>query len=191
VAATSLYNNSEYLCIVMGAERDEKYIYSYVDAAKLLDWAYNNFDYITILSASEVICEIPVKLSADMDYVTLMPQEGIDLYLPKDINLAEEVTMNWSLSETELVAPVSEGQIAGLLTVIYHGNVVGRINLIAKSNIARSQPLYLMSLIKTLINTKQFRFIVITAAALAVIYVLINSVVRYNKIRKRRRKMHK
>jgi D-alanyl-D-alanine carboxypeptidase (penicillin-binding protein 5/6) len=190
VAATSLYNNSEYLCIVMGAERDEKYIYSYVNAAKLLDWAYNNFDYITVLSASEVICEIPVKLSANMDYVTLMPQEGIDLYLPNDVNLAEEVTMNWSLSETELVAPVSEGQVAGLLTVIYNGNVVGRINLITKSNIARSQPLYLLSLVETLIATRQFRFTVIAAAVFSVFYILINSVVRYNKALQRRRKRH-
>lgn len=188
VAATSLYNNSEYLCIVMGAERDEKYIYSYVDAAELLDWSYNNFAYITVLSASEVICEIPVKLSANIDYVTLMPQQGIDLYLPKDVNLAEQVTMNWSLTETELVAPVSEGQIAGLLTVIYNGNVVGRINLIAKSNIVRSQPLYLLSLVMALIATRQFRFTVIAVLAFAVVYVLINSVVRYNKALRRRRK---
>jgi D-alanyl-D-alanine carboxypeptidase (penicillin-binding protein 5/6) len=119
VVATSFYDNSEYLCIVMGAERDEEYIYSYVEAAKLLDWAYNNFDYITVLSASEVICEIPVKLSAKMDYVTLMPQESIKLYLPDDVSIKDDITLNWSLNETELVAPVSEGQIVGVLTAIY------------------------------------------------------------------------
>jgi D-alanyl-D-alanine carboxypeptidase (penicillin-binding protein 5/6) len=189
VAATSYYKNAEYLCIILGAERDEEYIYSYVEAAGLLEWAYNNFDYITVLSASEVICEIPVRLSAKMDYVTLLPQESIKLYLPKDVNIKDDVTLNWFLNETELVAPVSEGQVAGLLTVLYRDEVVGRINLIKKSNIARSELLYLLSLLQALIKTNQFRFAVFFIIAFAVIYVLINSIVRYNRsVRKRRKK---
>ncbi|MDD4774321.1 MAG: hypothetical protein PHZ09_12095 [Eubacteriales bacterium] len=188
VTATSYYKNSEYLCIVMGAERDDDYIYSYVEAAKLLSWAYTNFTYITVLSPAEVICEIPVKLSAGMDYVTLMPESGIEMFLPNDVNLKEEIILNWSLSETELIAPVSEGQVTGLLTVIYKDEVIGRINLITKSNIARSQPLYLLSLLRTFIATEYFRRTVIVIIISSVIYVLINSVVRYNKAKKRRQK---
>ncbi|MHB1150920.1 MAG: D-alanyl-D-alanine carboxypeptidase family protein [Eubacteriales bacterium] len=188
VTATSIYKNSEYLCIVMGAEKDEKYIYSYIEAEKLLQWAYKNFAYMTVLSPAEVICEIPVRLSANMDYVTLMPEEGIDLYLPTDINIAEEVTLSWSLDETELVAPVSEGQIVGLLTVIYNDEIVGRINLVTKSSIARSEPLYLLSLVEALAATAQFRYTIIAVIAFAVFYVLINSVVRYNKAKRKRRK---
>ncbi len=188
VTATSKYKNSEYLCIVMGADKDEKYIYSYIEAEKLLQWAYKNFAYMTVLSPAEVICEIPVKLSANMDYVTLMPEVGIDLYLPTDINIAEEVTLSWSLNETELIAPVSAGQVIGLLTVIYNDEIIGRINLVTKSSIARSEPLYLLSLVEALAATKQFRYTVIAVIAFAVFYVLINSVVRYNKAKRKRRK---
>lgn len=188
VTATSYYKNSEYLCIVMGAEKDEKFIYSYVEAEGLLQWAYKNFAYKTVLSPAEVICEIPVKLSANMDYVTLMPEEGIDIYMPTDINIAEEVSMSWSLNETELVAPVSEGQVVGLLTVIYNDEIIGRINLITKSNIARSEPLYLLSLVEALTATAPFRYTVIAVIAFAVLYVLINSVVRYNRAKRKRRK---
>lgn len=187
VTATTQYKNTEYLCIVMGAERDDNYIYSYVEAAKLLEWAYFNFAYTTVLSTAEVICEIPVRLSAGMDYVTLMPEKGIELYLRKDKNVADSVTLNWSLNETELVAPVSEGQIAGLLTVTFDGVIIGRINLVTKSNIARSEALYLLSLVQALTATAAFRNTVILVIASAVFYVLINSVIRYNKAKKRHR----
>lgn len=188
VTATSYYKNSEYLCIVMGAERDEDYIYSYVEAAKLLSWAYTNFTYMTVLSPAEVICEIPVKLSAGIDYVTLMPEEGIEMYLPKDVNIKEEVILNWSLNKTELIAPVSEGQVAGLLTVIYKDEIIGRINLVTKSNIARSRPQYLLSLLQALTATVYFRYAVIIIIISSAIYVLINSMVRYNKAKKKQTK---
>lgn len=188
VTATSLYKNAEYLCIVMGAEKDEKYIYSYIEAAALLQWAYKNYAYKTVLSPAEVVCEIPVRLSADMDYVTLMPEQGIDLYLPADIDIKEEVSLSWSLTETELVAPVSEGQVAGLLTVIYNGEVIGRINLITKNSIARSELLYILSLLRELAATKPFRYTVSAIIVSAVVYVLVNSVVRYNKAKRNRRR---
>lgn len=73
IVATAIKDNTDYLCIVMGAESDEEYIYSYIVCADLLSWAYSNFSYKTILSTSEVVCEIPVKLSNKLDYITLMP----------------------------------------------------------------------------------------------------------------------
>ena len=187
VTATAIHDNSDYLCIIMGAESDEDYIYSYVECANLLSWAYKNFSYKTVLSTSEVICEIPVKLSANLDYIAILPARKIDLYLPNDIDIESEVQFSYVLNKKELIAPVSEGEVVGVLTVLYDESVLGRIDLIIKTNVPRNMWLYVESVAVSIFTSRQFIGAVVAVAAIFVIYIFANAYIRGRRIKQNKR----
>lgn len=187
LAASSYYNNTEYLCVIMGAEKDDDYYYSFKYANDLLYWAYENFTYMTVLKASEIICEVPVALAAKTTSIALMPEHGIDLYLPKDTDLST-VSYSWALNTNGLTAPVEEGEKAGVLTVLIDGDIAGQVDLVTKSAIPLSDTKRIMSIVENFISSFAFKLTASLIAAAAVIYILINSIVRYRRELKRSRK---
>lgn len=60
---------------------------AYNDVKKLLPWATSAFGYSMLLSTEEVVGELPVRLSADADFVTVVPSEPIEVLLPKSTDL--------------------------------------------------------------------------------------------------------
>jgi len=202
VVATSSYNNIEYLCIVMGAEQvdtmgvDEegkeylvnRDIYSFIIAQGMLWWAYFNYSYFRVLDTSNIICEVPVKLSEETDYIALMPEASLDLYLPNETDISTAITYNWTLNESELTAPVQNGEVVGLITLIYNDTIVGRVNLVAKDNVSRSEWLYILSLAKAFVQSTPFRVTIIAVLAIGALYVLVQSAVLYDRQQKKKRK---
>ena len=85
-----------YLAIVMGADEEDGAIYSYVNAIKLFEWAFQNYDYIEVLSADRIICELPVRLSSTLDYVTLVPSENIEVYLPTTVDVERDIRYSYT-----------------------------------------------------------------------------------------------
>lgn len=169
VVATSTYGNSEYLCIVMGSTKDDEEYRNYTTARDLLNWAYSSYGYINVLSESAIITEIPVNLSAGLDHVTLMPEQGITLFLPTDIDVNTEIQRTWKLDGDALNAPVSVGQKAGTLSLIYRGREVAQVPLVTKSSVERSGWLYFLSLLRAVLNPA---WIIPTAVVVAVILLL-------------------
>lgn len=184
VVATSYYGSSQYLCIVMGADNDDNYIYSFYDAGLLLNWAYTNFSYMTVLKSSEIICEIPVSLSSQTDRIAVMPETGIDLYLPNDTDIDTDITISWLLNVTDLTAPVEKGVVVGQVTVLYNEKIVGQVDLVTKNAIPRSDTLYMISLVKRFVSTTGFKLGLTAAVIAAVVYIFANAVIRGRKQRR-------
>jgi len=142
-----------YIVVVMGAEnpktamtdaeKDKYFVSGYEDARLLLDWAYDSYDYFTIIDTSTMICEVPVSLSSEVDHVMLLPSEKIVAFLPKDTNLDTAITKNWTLNEQSLEAPLDKGEVVGMLTVSYGDTVLGEVPLITKSHVDRSTGLFI------------------------------------------------
>ncbi len=169
VVATSFYGNSQFLSIIMGADADDEYIYSFRDAGRLLYWAYTNFTYITVLKASEIICELPVSLSSATSTIALMPEYGIDLYLPKDTVIEDEIRISWQLTEDSLTAPVEKGTAVGRVTVLYQGEVLRQVDLVTKSDIPRSEVMYMLDMVKNVVTSAKFIAVVVIIAAAALL----------------------
>lgn len=76
-----------YIFVVMDAAGENRYNdgtrdfpaeNAYNDVKKLFPWATSAFGYSMLLSAEDVVGELPVRLSADADFVTVVPAEPID-----------------------------------------------------------------------------------------------------------------
>ena len=88
-------NDLTYLAVVLGGSEQDGALYNYVNAQRLFDWAFRAWTYQAVLKDTQVICEVPVRLSSAMDYVTLVPESTMTVFLPTDTNLSEAVTYSW------------------------------------------------------------------------------------------------
>lgn len=164
-----------YLAIVMGAESDEKVNYAYAGATTLLKWAFLSWGYLDVLSTEGVICEIPVELSSAVDYVTLSPKESIRVYLPTTTDLEKEVEYSHTTLYEELSAPIKKGDVAGTVTAVYKGEVIGSTELITTIDVERSELLYTLAQIEEFTKSRFFIGAVVAAVILSVVYVFINA----------------
>lgn len=189
VVTTCRQSGLTYLAIAMGGEEDsdDGTLYNYVAAANLLDWAFASYSYIEVLKDSMIVCEMPVELSSALDYVTLVPEESIILYLPTDTNLDTDVTYSYTTLTDTLTAPVAEGQSVGMITVLMKGEMIGTVNLVTTSAVSRSEFLYAMDGIKKFASGKFFIATAVSAVVLCVLYVAF-SLLRTNRRDKKRRK---
>ncbi len=181
-----------YIVICMDAPYDEEagMIRSYTDCETLVDWAYNNYDFVSVVENTTMICEIPVTLSSEVDYVTLLPEKPIEMFLPKDIDIETAVKLNWILLDDAMEAPIKEGEIAGVLTVRYDDQLVAAVNLVTKGNISRSQFLYILSYIRGIVEGRFFWPCVGGVLLLALFFVLFKAVYREKARRRAERRRY-
>jgi len=161
--------------------------YSYITAQNLLDWAFENYAYIDILSPARIICEIPVKMSGKADHVTLLPENGITEYMPNDIDPTHDIMLDWTLDVDYLTAPVERGQAVGELTLYYEGEVLETVRLVAQNTVDRDEGLYLFSAVMEFVTHPGFVALVCIVIFMAVVYVFAMAYLRERRRRKRKR----
>lgn len=174
-----------YLAVVMGAESDDTAVYSYENAINLLDWAFAAYGYTEVLSTNRFICELPVELSSTLDYVTLVPERSIEVYLPTDVDKEKDIRYSYNTFEEALDAPVEKGQTAGTITVLYGDEILGSCALVTTSDIARSEFLFFLARVKVFAQSRFFMATVVSVVVLSVLYVLIKAGYREKKLRSR------
>lgn len=108
------------------------------DAVKLMNWTFRNHSSVAVVDTGTMVCEIPVRLSSNVDHVIALPARRISALVANDADLSQIVRTEYTLKEETLTAPVSAGQVIGELTVYFNGSVLGRVDLVAKSNVDRS-----------------------------------------------------
>lgn len=173
-----------YLAVVLGAESEDGKLYNYINGTNMLEWAFDAYDYAKVLSSSSVICELPVKLSSTLDYVTLVPKDDITVYLPTSVDLKTDIKYSYNTYSDSLNAPVEAGAEAGTITVLYGDEILGTCPLITTSSITRSEFLHFLEEVKAFASGRFFIGSVISAVVLSVLYVLYRARQREKKLRR-------
>lgn len=183
VVTTAQRDGLTYLAVVMGADTDEEndVNYSYTECKKLLDYAFASYGNIELVKEGEMICEIPVTLSGTTDYVTLVTKNSMSMYLPTSTDLETEIKRSYKTSFDALTAPVAAGDVAGVMTVMYNGEIVGNIELVTTVAVARSEFLYTLEQIKSFGTSRFFITTVIAAFVLTVMYIIGKAIYLHRK----------
>ncbi len=177
-----------YIAVVMGATADDEYIYSYTEAADLIKWAFNAYSRTTVLSTFDPVCEVPVRLAGKVDYVTLFPSETVELFLPRGIDVKQDVKIDISLESETLTAPVSEEHVGGRLTVSFNGTELGTYDLITRNSVNRNNILYILDLVLGFMAGEVFKTLLIFVGIAASLYVLGWGVVYFSREKERNRR---
>ena len=165
----------------------EKTLYNYVNVIKLLEWAFTSFTYVEVLRADKIVCELPVQLSSTLDYVTLVPETSITVYLSPETAVETDIRYSYNTYTDTLDAPVETGQEAGTITVLLGDRILGSCALVTTSSVARSEFLYFLARVRSFTEGRFFKAFVISAIVLTIGYILLNAHLRERRLRKRRR----
>jgi D-alanyl-D-alanine carboxypeptidase (penicillin-binding protein 5/6) len=102
---------------------------------------FKNFSRQTVLDSTSLRDEVEVTLSKEANYVGVEPQGVLEATLPTDLDPAA-FTREVVLDSQSVPAPVEKGQVLGHVTVSNGDTVYGTLDLVAVSNVERSELLY-------------------------------------------------
>ena len=144
----------------------------------MLEWAYENFGYITVVKESEIIREVPVNMSATFDKVALYAKKTVDVFMEGDIDVQNDIKHTVVLKQDELDAPLKQGDVVGFLTISYNDEILDKVELVVRSDIPRSETMYISSVVGNFVLSDSFLTCVVIVVILAVIYVLYTAFTR-------------
>lgn len=161
--------------------------YGFTEAAEILSWADDNYDFIKAVDRHTPICEVKVKLAKNTDRVSLIPESSVEIFVPSDMDRDRDIKIEYVLDKEELKAPVVAGQQVGTVTVYYLGEKLGDIPLVVNTAIEQNTLLVLLSAAWEFCNTPVMRVIIGLTLIGMIVYVVITAHER-EKRRKEERK---
>ncbi len=179
-------DGTSYICVIMGGkELEDGTLTAYTSATKMINWAFLNYGYREVLSASTVVGELPVTLSDEADSVLLVPASSYSYYLPTSAVIGKEITFTTKLTADSLEAPFTAGVQCGYITVSYNGQILTTVPVVTKNAVTRSELLYQMERIREFSKSRIFIATVVSAAVITLLYYVIRAFVRAAKQKKR------
>ncbi len=180
---SATYNGLHYIVILLGGKTVDELPTCYTVTRQLLELDTQNFHYKKILLDADVVCELPVKLGSGVDYAAVFAKETLECYLPKSLDLSK-LKKKIELTSTELEAPVEEGDKVGSIAVYLDGKLLGKTDLVVRSNVNRSGTEYRISQITSYLSSTRFLVIALVVIGLFLIYFIINAIYR-EQVKKR------
>lgn len=157
--------------VLMGGYMDDEEIYSYTAANELIKWSYESYGYKKVLDTSEMVCEVDVGLSSQVDYVILSPEKTIEVFLPLDTDISKEIKREIKLESDKLNAPIEAGYVAGKIVLTHKGELLAEVNLVTKNNVDRNGFLYILERIKSFTHSSKFKVVLVIVVLFVAMYI--------------------
>lgn len=184
--STASKNGYNYMCILMKCPvRDEKgnrIRQEFGDSKNLYEWAFNNFEYKSVIDPNVPLGEIQVDLAWNKDYVSLLPESEFSAIMPKQAD-GSTIKIELSKNADKIDAPVEKGTVLGEAKLIYAGEEIGTINVVAAETIELSKTLLFLRYAKNIANS--FWFKIALAGLLVLVVIFIISCIILNRRRKK------
>lgn len=179
-----------YLCVLMKSPvyNDKKqYVrFEFDDAQKLLDWAFTDFDYKTVLEKGETVGEAKVNLAWNTDFVTVVAKDGVSSVLPKNADLST-VSLKMNLDKKSFDATVEKGEKLGTISVVYAGETLGTVDAVAASTVKRNGILYAGRVVKNIVTSTAMK--IVFGLLIAAVIVFLIACKWLNRNRKKRNRI--
>ena len=183
--STASYNGYNYMCILMNCPTTGEKRYEFTESADLYRWAFNNFSFKEVANSTEPVCEMPVELSLDTDFVPLYFEKPFVSVLPNDAD-DSTIVVKTSLSSESVDAPVKKGDVLGTAEIIYAEQVIGTVNLVAGNNVKESKLLIGLRYVKEFFSSVYMKIIYALIAIAILIFILMIIKLNIARIRKRK-----
>lgn len=186
LVSTATYNGYNYMCILMKCPANAGKRYEFIDSANLYRWAFNNFSFKQVADSTEPVCELPVDLSFDTDFVPLYFEKPFVTVLPNEAD-SSTIVVKPKLNYEKKDAPIKKGEVLGTADIVYAEQVIGTVNLVAGSGVKASKLLIALRAVKGFFGSFYMKIVYILIALVIVIFILM--IIRLNIARIRKRKV--
>ena len=173
-----------YMCVLFKCPNSNQKRYEFVESRELYRWAFNNFSFKEIAKSNEPVCEIPVEMSFETDFLPLYFKKPFISVLPNEADDSTIVIKTHFKNETA-TAPIKKGDVLGYAEIMYAEKVIGKVDLIANDDIKASGLLQFWEFVKNFFTSKYMKavYLIIVLALVGFIAVMI----KLNWPRKRKR----
>ncbi len=185
LVSTASYNGYNYICVLMGCPANAGKRYEFSDSASLYRWAFNNFSYKEVADTENPICEMPVNLSLETDFVPLYVEKGFISVLPNEADKST-IVIEPHLKSKSIDAPVAKGDILGTADIIYAEKIIGTVNLVAGNDVKASKLLLAGRAIKNIFTSIYMKLLITLVIIAVLIFIALVIKMNINRMRKRR-----
>ena len=191
LVSTASYGGYNYMCIVMKCPNDGTGRH-FKDSIELYRWAFNNFSFKEVANSTEPVCEMPLELSLDTDFVplyfkqpfiTILPNEADDSTIKVVPILKKDEIKNKSVVE----APVKKGDVLGVAEIYYAEKLIGTVDLVVAEDIPASKLLVGVKKVKAFFSSSYMKILYGVVAIAIIIFIIL--VIRLNMALIKRRKV--
>lgn len=195
LVTTASKNGYNYMCVLMNSpvyENGKKIRIEFGDTKALYEWAFNEFEYKTVLNTDEILGEVPVSLAWDTDYVSVVPEKSLSAIVPK---VADSSTISYEIFwyKDSYKAPIKKGDVLGECNVIYAGETLGTVTLVSSQEIERSTLMYIGHGLGNFFSTVfgHWAFYLILGIILVLVIVFVISLFILNSPKHKRKKKNR
>lgn len=144
---------------------------AFLDTKAMYEWAFSNIKLVSISDPAMVVGEIPVKYSSSTDHINLCPADTIYSLVPIGTQAGGLLVEPIEDTAPELLkAPIKKGEVICKGRVLYAGEVIKEIDLVAANDVSRSIFAVFGTLLKVMFSSWIFR---ILAAVLIIVLVIL------------------
>lgn len=154
---------------------------AFEDTAKIYDWVFDTYKVKSLMEKGYRVTEIPLRLSMDQDHIPLMAGERFTALVNKSIE-ASSVTPIPEIPDS-IDAPVTKGDKIGEVRLMLNGEEIGRVPLLAAQTVAASPMLVMLEKVKAVMKSFWFKFGVVFAVALIILYIVLMIIRNRNRRR--------
>lgn len=154
VVTLAKHKGQTYLCVTLGGLEDDTHEYGYVVLKRLLDWVFDTFAFIEVISPEKDLWQIPVTLSDPDKTLPLRTHEAYSAYVPKGIDVEKEITYSIRLESDSLEAPVEKDTFAGYVAIVYQGKTLQTLPLYTTERAERNGFVGTLKLMQDLIKNR-------------------------------------
>ena len=163
---------------------------AFIDCKNVFKWTFENIKLRTVVQPAQIVSEVPVKLSWNVDHVQLVPEKEVLALVPSGINAGSVLVQVIRNSlPASISAPVKKGQVIGEARVLYAGTEITRFKLVANEDIGRSAILFAGSMVKAAASTTLFKIFIGLLIFIASAYIGLTIYVNVRKHKRKRLKV--
>ncbi len=180
------YNGYNYMCVLMNCPANADRRYEFAESAALYRWAFNNFSFKEVANSTDPVCEMPIELSLDTDFVALYFEKPFVTVLPNEAD-DSTIVVKPHLKSESVEAPVKKGDVLGTADVVYAEQVIATVNLVAGNSVKESKMLVVLKYVKGFFGSIYMKVVYVIIAFAVVIFILM--IIRLNMVRIKKRRV--
>ncbi len=163
---------------------DDVIYYNLVDHINLYEWAFTYLEDTELVDKNSELKEAKVEFGESRrDYVTLKPERGMSISYPS-YQSKKDITKSITVYDN-IVAPVYKGDRLGELTLMYKGEVIAKIPLVATETVNRSKIAEKKAIAKAFPSSTEFKVALLIIFLFALAVFIVHVMIVQSKYRKR------
>ena len=193
IVTTATKDGYTYLCVILnGATSDYdsdglSENMAMVESAKLYSWTFRYIKLRVVAKTSTIVTEVKVNHSDAYDYVSLVPMIEVSALVPDGVDSESVyITPIAELTREQVDAPIHKGDVLGVASILYAGEEIARVDLVASFDVERSYLKFITGTILDFLTGKVFVGICLTLILAVAVLFVVHLFVTPDKKHKRR-----